>query len=69
MQQNLRKQISDQISGEMRTTSCCQAYHKMLESVKGHSSAKTMDDRVLILVEQACWRLSISGEPKFLTQP
>jgi hypothetical protein len=41
----------------------------MLESVKGHSPAKTIDDMVLILMEQACWWLSISGEPKFLTQP
>jgi hypothetical protein len=41
----------------------------MLELVKGHPSAKTIDDRVFIVMEQACWRLSISGEPFFLTQP
>jgi hypothetical protein len=41
----------------------------MLELVKGHPSAKTIDTGVFIVMEQACWRLSISGEPFFLTQP
>jgi hypothetical protein len=34
----------------------------MLESVKGHSLAKTFDTGVFIVMEQACWRLSIFGE-------
>jgi len=38
----------------------------MFELVKGHSPAKTIDDGVLILMEQACWRLSISGEAIFI---
>jgi len=42
--------ISDQISGEVCTTSKLdQDYHKMLESVKGHSPAKTVDVWVLSL--------------------
>jgi len=55
-----RKQISDQISGKVRTTSWCQAYHKTLESVKGHSPATTVDTGIFFVMEQACWRLSIS---------
>jgi hypothetical protein len=41
----------------------------MLESVKGHLPGKTVDDRVFIVMEQACWRLPILGESKFLTLP
>jgi len=37
----------------------------MLESVKGHSPGKTIDTGVFILMEQACWRLSIFGEATF----
>ena len=38
----------------------------MLELVKGHSLAKTIEDGVLILMEQDCWRLSILGEIIFI---
>ena len=62
MQQDLRKQIFDQLGADVRTTSCYQEYHKMLELVKGHAPAKTIDNGVLILMEQTCWRLSILGE-------
>jgi hypothetical protein len=62
MQQDLIKQIFDQLGADVRTTSCCQEYHKMLELVKGHAPAKTIDNGVLILMEQICWRLSILGK-------
>jgi hypothetical protein len=34
----------------------------MLELVKGHSLANTVDTEVFIFMAQACWRLSIGGE-------
>jgi hypothetical protein len=37
----------------------------MLELVKGHPSAKTIDTGVFIVIEQAYWRLSIFGEAIF----
>jgi hypothetical protein len=34
----------------------------MLESVKGHSLAKTIDTGVFVVMEHACWRLPIFSE-------